>query len=143
MFHSRAMGGRSQPPHVQQWRDVLNTHWPDNPRDFTVQPTPRRVRVRIVWGDEHGVAGEVWLAGTATRWDTTHVYVRDDSGGRLAGQGVWVKPIDVYQATSGSAHRDSLGGSTRTSPSHAHSDGRVATPGSVQLSAPRGVRTRS
>ena len=34
------------------------------------------------------------------RWDGTQIYVQvDESGGRLPGQGVWVKPVDVYQAT--------------------------------------------
>lgn len=94
-----------QPPHVRQWHQVLNWHCPADAGRYRDRPNPQRVRVRVVWGDEDGfVAGEQWPWGTMTRWSDqlTHVYVRlDDSGGRLAGQGVWVKYDDVYHPSPG------------------------------------------
>ncbi|RIQ22068.1 YlxR family protein [Jiangella rhizosphaerae] len=93
------MGDPEQPPHVRQWRDVLNRHVPDDPASYPDRPHPRRVRVRVVWADQDGVVGEAWLAGTLTRWGGTHRYVQlDDTAGRLPGRGVWVKPDDVYQS---------------------------------------------
>jgi hypothetical protein len=101
MFYRVGMSDSGQPPHVRQWRDVLNRHVPDDPGSYRDRPNPRRVRVRVVWVDDRGAVGEEWLTGTMTRWDGSHMYVQvDDSGGRLPGRGVWVKPVDVYQAES-------------------------------------------
>ena len=40
--------------------------------------------------------GEEYVEGAATRWDADHVYVKV-IGKRLQGNGVWVKPCDVYR----------------------------------------------
>lgn len=85
---------RRQPPHVQRWQAVLNEHWPRRPRNYRDQHPTVPVRVRVVWETD----GEEYLYGEAIRWDADHVYVRvRDITGRLAGQGVWVKPHDVYR----------------------------------------------
>jgi hypothetical protein len=78
--------------HVPEWSDVLNMHWPPRPSEFTHRVPGIPVRVRIVWDGD----GEEYVEGTATRWDADHVYVevRDN---RLSGNGVWVKPGDVYR----------------------------------------------
>ncbi len=83
---------RDQPAHVLAWRTVLNTHWPRKPTELRPRDEGIEVRVRIVW--EHD--GEEYIEGVATRWDANHVYVevRDK---RLQGNGVWVKPHDVYR----------------------------------------------
>lgn len=85
---------RSQPPHVQRWQSVLNEHWPTQPLQFKDRPPGIAVRARVQWERD----GEEYLFGVATRWDTDHVYVQiRDTTGRLAGQGVWLKPADVYR----------------------------------------------
>lgn len=78
--------------HVPEWSDVLNMHWPPKPAQVARHRPGIPVRVRIVWDGD----GEEYVEGTATRWDADHVYVevRDT---RLSGNGVWVKPSDVYR----------------------------------------------
>lgn len=72
-----------------------------NPRAFRDRPVVP-VRVRVVWETD----GEEYLYGEAIRWDDHHVYVRiRDTTSRLANQGIWLKPHDVYR----------LGEVTRTS----------------------------
>lgn len=85
----------TQPEHVRAWRTVLNMHWPPQPTSFTTRSPGIPVRVRIVW--EHD--GEQSVDGTATRWDADHVYVQLQDTARLQGNGVWVKPADVYRAS--------------------------------------------
>lgn len=85
---------RPQPPHVLAWRQVLNEHWPDDPRDYREHWPGIPVRARVVFADD----GEVWLSGVAKRWDGGHVYVYvDPYDPRLNGNGVWLKPEDVYR----------------------------------------------
>jgi hypothetical protein len=81
-----------QPPHVLARREVLNMHWPPRPVEFRHRRPGIVVRVRVVWQQD----GEEYVEGVATRWDADHVYVevRDQ---RLQGNGVWVKPQDVYR----------------------------------------------
>jgi hypothetical protein len=81
-----------QPPHVLAWRDVLNMHWPPEPTVFRRRDKGIAVRVRIVWDRD----GEEYVEGVATRWDADHVYV-EVIDKRLQGNGVWVKPCDVYR----------------------------------------------
>jgi hypothetical protein len=78
--------------HVPERSDVLNMHWPPKPAEIARHQHGIPVRVRIVWADD----GEEYADGVATRWDARHVYVevRDT---RLRGNGVWVKPGDVYR----------------------------------------------
>ena len=78
--------------HIPEWCDVLNKHWPPRPAEFRNRDRGIEVRVRIVWDGN----GEEYVEGLATRWDADHVYVevRDT---RLEGNGVWVKPCDVYR----------------------------------------------
>lgn len=94
MFDNGHMNDRRQPPHVRQWRAVLNEHWPDKPAQFRLRDDKLLVRVRIVW-DEFG---EEFVDGNAVKWDSTHVYVEIDDR-RLATNGVWLKPLDVYRRT--------------------------------------------
>lgn len=81
-----------QPPHVLVWQDVLNAHWPAQPAEFSSSEAAIPVRVRIVWARD----GEEYTEGLATRWDADHVYV-EVKDKRLRGNGVWVKPSDVYR----------------------------------------------
>ncbi len=85
------MSRRSQPPHVLQQRAVLNMHWPSRPASFR-DHDPIAVTVRIVWDRD----GEEYVAGEAIRWDAHHVYVRINDV-RCDGNGVWLKPADVYR----------------------------------------------
>jgi hypothetical protein len=87
-----AMVDLTQPAHVQKRRKVLNEHWPATPAALRSRDRSLPVRVRIVW-EEHG---EEFIDGSAARWDADHVYVEiiDE---RLATNGVWVKPSDVYR----------------------------------------------
>jgi hypothetical protein len=82
-----------QPPHVLAWRQVLNMHWPPRPKAFELREPGIPVRVRIVWD----LDGEEYLDGVARRWDDGHVYVEINDQTRLQGNGVWVKPQDVYR----------------------------------------------
>jgi hypothetical protein len=82
-----------QPPHVLALREVLNMHWPTNPAAFQHRTEGIRVRVRLVWERD----GEEYLEGVATRWDADHVYVEIRHENRLQGNGVWVKPSDVFR----------------------------------------------
>lgn len=86
-----------QPPHVRSWQQILNEHWPPNPVSFR-RRDPIPVRVRVVWERD----GEEYVRGLALRWDANHVYVewRDSMGGRAIGNGVWLKPSDVFRAGS-------------------------------------------
>jgi hypothetical protein len=81
-----------QPPHVLVRQEVLNMHWPPKPAELRTGEPAIPVRVRIVWKRD----GEEYMEGMATRWDADHVYVevRDK---RLQGNGLWVKPCDVYR----------------------------------------------
>jgi hypothetical protein len=83
---------RHQPTHVLAWREVLNMHWPPRPSEFERRRPGIAVRVRIVWDQD----GEEYVDGVATRWDVDHVYV-EVGDQRLQGNGVWVKPDDVYR----------------------------------------------
>lgn len=88
------MSDRPQPPHVLRWQTVLNMHWPRRPRAFRTHWPGIPVHVRIIWQRD----GVEYLPGTARRWDAGHVYVEvPDHDGRLRGNGVWVKPADVYR----------------------------------------------
>ena len=84
-----------QPEHVHAWRTVLNMHWPARPASFSTHHPGNPVRVRIIWE----LDGEEFVEGTATRWDADHVYVQLRDTARLQGNGVWVKPTDVYRAS--------------------------------------------
>jgi hypothetical protein len=86
------MSRRDQPPHVLRRRAVLNMHWPRKPASFK-DHDPIPVTVRVVWAQD----GEEYLPGEAVRWDADHVYVRIDDA-RCGGNGVWVKPADVYRS---------------------------------------------
>ena len=70
-------------------------HWPPQPASFAAHHPGIPVRVRIVWEED----GEEFVEGTVTRWDAGHVYVQLKNTKRLPGNGVWVKPEDVYRAT--------------------------------------------
>jgi hypothetical protein len=83
---------RAQPAHVQKRRKVLNEHWPASPTLLRTRDRSIPVRVRVVW-EEYG---EEFIDGSAMRWDADHVYV-EIIDGRLATNGVWVKPSDVYR----------------------------------------------
>jgi len=85
-----------KPPHVLAWRKVLNGHWPPKPTEFRNRDHGIAVRVRIVWDCD----GEEYLEGVATRWDVDHVYVEVRHENRLQGNGVWVKPSDVYRRSA-------------------------------------------
>ena len=91
-------GKTDQPPHVLRWQSVLNEHCPARPGRFKDHWPGIPVRVRVVWERD----GEEYLDGHAVRWDGgEHVYVRiRDTTGRLPGQGVWVKPDDVYRSAA-------------------------------------------
>lgn len=85
------MSSRAQPPHVLRRRQVLNMHWPPKPAGFRDhEPIP--VIARVIWAGD----GEEFLPGEALRWDAHHVYVRIDDP-RCEGNGVWLKPADVYR----------------------------------------------
>lgn len=98
MFYYAVMAGmndRPQPPHVLRWQSVLNEHWPARPGRFKDRSPEVAVRVRVVWERD----GKEYIDGHAVRWDGEHIYVRiRDTTGRLPGQGVWVKPSDVYRS---------------------------------------------
>lgn len=71
-------------------------HWPAHPLEFENRWPGIPVTVRVVWEE----FGEEWMPGTAKRWDAGHVYVEvvDHPRQRLNGNGVWLKPCDVYRA---------------------------------------------
>ncbi len=87
------MSDRAQPPHVLAQRRVLNTHWPRAPLAFRTHRPGIAVTVRIVWDRD----GEQYMRASAVRWSREHVYV-EFVDQRLDGNGVWVKPEDVYRA---------------------------------------------
>lgn len=86
---------RRKPAHVQAWRQVLNENWPDNPGGYRNREPDIPVRARVVFEED----GECWLDGKAKRWDAEHVYVFiDPYDKRINGNGVWLKPQDVYRS---------------------------------------------
>lgn len=68
-------------------------HWPPEPAALALREPGIPVTVRIVWEGD----GEEYVEGTARRWDDGHVYVEVRDQRRLQGNGVWVKPQDVYR----------------------------------------------
>lgn len=95
MFASGWVSDREQPEHVRRWQDVLNFHWPVEPSGYKYRDDPILVRARLVCARD----GEQYCDGKATRWDTNHVYVEIPDA-RLRGNGVWLKPADVYRRSA-------------------------------------------
>ncbi|MGI9085373.1 MAG: hypothetical protein ACR2FE_08755 [Aeromicrobium sp.] len=75
---------------------ILNESWPlsdkagGHARGIEDQPNPIAVEVLIEWATD----GEEWLAGSATRWTASHVFVRI-SDTRSLTRFVWVRARDV------------------------------------------------
>lgn len=83
-------------PPEHDLQHVLNESWPLTDRDGKTHargiPDQDRidVEVRIVWERD----GEQWVAGRATRWTASHVFVRVRDP-RLLVPHVWVRAGDV------------------------------------------------
>jgi hypothetical protein len=54
-----------------RWQNITNEAFPADARTIPDQRNPIPVLVRVVWERD----GEEWLAGEATRWTCTHVFV--------------------------------------------------------------------
>ena len=82
---------------------IANESWPlrdktgGHARGIEDQPKPIAVEVRIEWATD----GEEWLAGTATRWTASHVFVRFEGQRSLTGF-VWVRAVQhITHANTG------------------------------------------
>ena len=89
------MQDSSQQPPRRDTQRVLNEAWPLRDRNGShargiLDRDPIDVEVRIVWSHD----GEEWIAGQATRWTTSHVFVRVRDP-RLLVPHVWVRAGDV------------------------------------------------
>lgn len=88
----RRTGEHQKPPHLLREQEILNYHWPRQPRSFRNHEPGIPVRARLFWQRD----GEEFVDGVARRWDAHHVYV-ELKDTRSRGNGVWLKPQDVYR----------------------------------------------
>lgn len=87
------MQGRRVPLALRALPVVLNEHWPPDAERVPERDEAIMVTARIVWRD----AGVEYFHGQTNRWRGEHVYVRVDDE-RLDGDGVWLRPADLYRA---------------------------------------------